>query len=306
VGAKRHNVRAVEPREELSDFLRSRRGRLTPDELGLRSYGPRRVPGLRREELAQLAGVSADYYTRLEQGRGVHPSRSVLDAIARALQLDQAEASHLRRLAAPQSAPRRMSPPERVRPAIRLLVERLDRVPALVLGRRMDVLAWSPVAAVLFCDFGALPRRERNMVRLTFLDESTRSLYPEWDRIAVSGAGLLRSAAARWPDDPELEALVGELSVKSNEFVRAWARHEVREKMHGTKKFHHPLVGELTLLYETLALPDEPEQHLVTYTAQADAESQTALDLLASIAAQQGSAPAHEPDDKRAGAKTRS
>jgi len=260
------------------------------------------VPGLRREELAQLAGVSVDYYTRLEQGRPLHPSRSVLDAIVLALQLDQAEASHLRRLAAPQSAPRRKTPPERVRPAIRLLLERLDRVPTLVLGRRMDVLAWNSLAAVLICDFGALPRRERNIVRLTFLDESTRSLYPEWDRAAANGAGLLRSAAGRWPDDPELEALVGELSVKSNEFVRAWARHEVCEPMSGTKKFDHALVGELTLLYETLALPDEPEQQLVTYTAQ-DTESQTALDLLASIAAQQGSAPAHEPDDKRTGAK---
>jgi transcriptional regulator with XRE-family HTH domain len=303
---KRHNVRPVETREELSDFLRSRRGRLTPDELGLRSYGLRRVPGLRREELAQLAGVSVDYYTRLEQGRGVHPSRSVLDAIARALQLDQPEASHLRRLAAPQSTPRTKPPPERVRPGVRLLLKRLDRVAALVLGRRMDVLAWNSLAAVLICDFGALPRRERNMVRLTFLDESFRSLYPEWDRVADSGAGLLRSAAGRWPDDPELEALVGELSVKSNEFVRAWARHEVREQMSGTKRINHPLVGGLTLLYETLALPDEPEQQLVTYTAQADTESQTALDLLASIAAQAESAPAHEPDDKRAGATTRS
>jgi transcriptional regulator with XRE-family HTH domain len=263
------------------------------------------VPGLRREELAQLAGVSVDYYTRLEQGRGVHPSRSVLDAIARALQLDQAETSHLRRLAAPQSAPRRKPPPERVRPAIRLLLERLDRVAALVLGRRMDVLAWNSLAAVLLCDFGALPRREHNMVRLTFLDESFRSLYAEWDRVATSGAGLLRSAAGRWPDDPELEALVGELSVKSNEFVRAWARHEVCEPMSGTKSFHHPLVGELTLQYETLALPDEPEQQLVIYTAQANTESQTALDLLASIAAQHASAPAHEPDDKRTAAKPR-
>ncbi|MCW2970473.1 MAG: transcriptional regulator [Solirubrobacterales bacterium] len=288
----------MEPREELSDFLRSRRGRLTPDELGLRSYGPRRVPGLRREELAQLAGVSVDYYTRLEQGRGVHPSRSVLDAIARALQLDQPEASHLRRLAAPQSAPRRKPPPERVRPGVRLLLKRLDRVAALVLGRRMDVLAWNSLAAVLICDFGALPRRERNMVRLTFLDESFRSLYPEWDGVAASGAGLLRSAAGRWPDDPELEALVGELSVKSNAFIGAWARHEVREQMSGTKRINHPLVGELTLLYETLALPDEPEQQLVTYTAQADTESQTALDLLASIAAQPERAAAHEPDGR--------
>jgi transcriptional regulator with XRE-family HTH domain len=259
------------------------------------------VPGLRREELAQLAGVSVDYYTRLEQGRGVHPSRSVLDAIARALQLDQAEASHLRRLAAPQSAPRRKPPAELVRPAIQLLLDRLDRVAVLVLGRRMDVLAWNSLAAVLICDFGALPPRERNMVRLTFLDESFHSLYPEWDRVATSGAGLLRSAAGRWPDDPELEALVGELSVKSNEFVLAWARHEVCEPMSGTKSFHHPLVGRLTLQYETLALPDEPEQQLVIYTAQADTESQTALDLLASIAAEHESAPAH---GKRAGART--
>jgi transcriptional regulator with XRE-family HTH domain len=297
-------VRPVEPREELSDFLRSRRGRLTPDELGLRSYGARRVPGLRREELAQLAGVSVDYYTRLEQGRGVHPSRSVLDAIARALQLDQAEASHLRRLAAPQSAPTSTPPPERVRPSIRLLLGRLDRVAALVLGRRMDVLAWNSLAAALICDFGLLPRRERNMVRLTFLDDSFRSLYPEWDRVATSGAGLLRSAAGRWPDDPELEALVGELSVKSNDFVRAWARHEVCEPMSGTKKFHHPLVGKLTLLYETLALPDEPEQQLVIYAAPAATESQTALDLLASIGAQHGAALDREVDERRAGANT--
>jgi transcriptional regulator with XRE-family HTH domain len=289
-------VRAVEPREELSDFLRSRRGRLSPDDLGLRSYGARRVPGLRREELAQLAGVSVDYYTRLEQGRGVHPSHSVLDAIAQALQLDQAEASHLRRLAAPQPVPRRKPPPELVRPGIRLLLERLDRVAALVLGRRMDVLAWNSLAAALLCDFDALPQRERNMVRLTFLDESFRSLYPEWDRVATSGAGLLRSAAGRWPDDPELEALVGELSVKSNEFVRAWARHEVCEPMSGTKRIHHPQVGRLTLLYETLALPDEPEQQLVIYTAQANPESQTALDLLASIAAQHRSATDHGED----------
>jgi MmyB-like transcription regulator ligand binding domain len=157
----------------------------------------------------------------------------------------------------------------------------------------MDVLAWNSLAAVMICGFGALPRGERNMVRLTFLDESTRSLYPEWDQAAANGAALLRSAAGRWPDDPELEALVGELSVKSNEFVRAWGNHEVSEKMYGTKRIHHPLVGELTLLYETLTLPDEHEQQLATYTA-ADTESQTALDLLASIAAQHGSAPAHE------------
>jgi hypothetical protein len=170
----------------------------------------------------------------------------------------------------------------------------------------MDVLAWNSLAAVLICDFGALPQRERNIVRLTFLDESTRSLYPDWDQSAANGAGLLRSAAGRWPDDPELEALVGELTVKSNEFVRAWARHEVNEQMYGTKRIHHPLVGDLTLLYETLTLPDEPEQQLVTYTAQADTKSQTALDLLASIAAQHENAPAHEPDEKRASAKTRS
>src|SRR5258708_37842816 len=138
--AKRQNLRPVEPREELSEFLRSRRGRLTPDELGLRSYGPRRVPGLRREELAQLAGVSVDYYTRLEQGRGVHPSRSVLDAIARALQLDQAEASHLRRLAAPHSAPRRKPPPERVRPAGPLLLEELGRTAVLARGPARHML----------------------------------------------------------------------------------------------------------------------------------------------------------------------
>jgi transcriptional regulator with XRE-family HTH domain len=274
----------MERRTDLSDFLRASRARLTPAAAGIQASGERRrVPGLRREELARLAGVSVDYYVRLEQGRGgVHPSDSVLSALGRALQLDEAGQAHLRRLArAPQAQPRRKRRPQRVRPEVQRLLDAMPGVPALVLGRRMDVLAWNQLAARLHVDFGALPERMRNMPRLVFFDEAARELYPDWERVARETVAFLRLEAGSEPDDPDLHALVGELSTKSPEFRRWWASHEVREKTHGVKRYRHPLVGELELSYETLRLPAPDHQVLVTYTARPGSASETALRMLA-------------------------
>lgn len=275
----------MDQRAQLSDFLRTRRARLSPAAAGIDTPGERRrVPGLRREELALLAGVSVDYYVRLEQGRGgVHPSDSVLAALARALRLDEAEHAHLRRLTRAPSAqaPLRRPRTQRVRPEVQRLLDGMADLPAFVLGRRMDVLAWNHLATRLHVDFAALPRRMRNMPRLVFLDDASRQLYPDWEHVARETVAFLRFEASAHPDDPELHALVGELSTKSQEFTRSWARHDVREKSHGAKRYHHPLVGDLELHYETLALPADDRQTLVTYSAAPGSPSETALRLLA-------------------------
>jgi transcriptional regulator with XRE-family HTH domain len=275
----------------LGEFLQARRAQVSPEAAGVATYGRRRVPGLRREELAALAGVSVDYYVRLEQGRAAHPSAEVLDAIARALQLEEVERRHLHDLAAPQSTRRRGAAPERVAPGLLQLVAQLDDIPAIVLGRRMDVLAWNPLAAALMGDPGRLPPDHRNMARIMLLDPGSRDLYVEWERHARETVGYLRHCAGRYPDDPGIASLVGELSVKSKQFARWWADHLVREKTTGTKRFRHPAVGELTLAYETLVPPGAPDQALVTYTAEPGSESETALRLLASWAATEEHAP---------------
>ncbi len=274
----------MEKRRELGDFLKSRRSRIQPGDVGLQSVGRRRVPGLRREELSQLAGVSFDYYVRLEQGRAGHPSEDVLEAISRALRLDEAERLHLIELARPVRTRRRAPRPERVRPEVQTLLDALEGVPAMVMGRRMDVLAWNRLAAALVVEWGSLPREQRNAARHVFLDEGARRLYPDWERAARDTVGYLRMVAGRHPDDAELAALIGELSMKDEDFRRWWARHDVREKTHGTKRLHHPLVGELTLSYESLALQGDADQLLVTYTAEPGSESDTALRLLGSMA----------------------
>lgn len=273
----------MEKRRELGEFLKSRRSRVQPGDVGLEPIGRRRVPGLRREELSQLAGVSFDYYVRLEQGRAGHPSEDVLEAIARALRLDAAERLHLIDLARPVRTRRRAPRPERVRPEVQLLLDSLQGVPAMVLGRRTDVLAWNRLAAALVVDWGSLPPEQRNSARHVFLDEGARRLYPDWERAARDTVGYLRMVAGRHPDDAELAALVGELSMKNEDFRHWWARHDVREKTHGTKRLHHPIVGELTLSYETLALQGDSDQLLVTYTAEPGSESDTALRLLGSM-----------------------
>jgi transcriptional regulator with XRE-family HTH domain len=283
----------TEHNAELKEFLRSRRARLTVDDVEVRgTRAARRVPGLRREEVAQLAGVSVDYYSRLEQGRPLNVSDEVLDAIGRALRLDDLERAHLFQIARINPRRRRRRSParvQRVRPGIRRVLDTLDDVaPAFVFGRRMDVLATNRLARALMTDFEALPPRERNMLRYTFLDESTRELYADWEDVARENVAVLRLDAGRHPDDPLLAELVGELAVKSPQFRRWWADHDVRERSHGTKRYHHPLVGDLTIDYESVSLPGDPDQTLCIYTAEPGSASENALRLLAGWTAAPG------------------
>ncbi len=274
----------MDRRAEFASFLRSRRARLQPDAVGIpSSTNRRRTPGLRREEIAHLAGVSVDYYARLEQGRNIQPSPTVLEALSRALRLDQDEYRHLVALAEQGPLPIRRSP-ERVRPGVLRLVETLDQVPAFVLGRRMDVLAWNSMAATLICDFGAVPMSRRNMLWLLFLDPRVKALHVDWSKIARESIAYLRATSGRHPGDPMIAELVGELSAKSGEFREWWSSHDVREKSHGPKNLRHPEVGALHLYYEALQLPDGQDQTLITYTAKAGSASQARLDLLAVLA----------------------
>ncbi|NKI40437.1 helix-turn-helix domain-containing protein [Streptomyces physcomitrii] len=274
----------LDPRAELSEFLRSRRARLKPEDIGLPSYGRhRRVPGLRREELAQLAGVSVAYYTRLEQGNGRNVSAEVLGAIARALRLTDAEHAHLTHLAKPRQHRRRRTPrTQQLRPALQQLLDSMDSVPGYVVGRRTDLVGWNRLASALFGEWGSLPGQERNWARMVFLSESSRELFVEWETKAADIVSYLRMDAGCHADDPKLSALVGELSVKSEDFRRLWAAHDVQEKGYGTKRLRHPLVGELTLCYETFKLPADEDLSLVTYHAEPGSPSAEALRLLAS------------------------
>ncbi|MFJ4963308.1 helix-turn-helix domain-containing protein [Streptomyces sp. NPDC088729] len=272
-------------RAELSEFLRTRRARLKPQDVGLPEFGRhRRVPGLRREELAQLAGVSVAYYTRLEQGNGRNVSAEVLDAIAHALRLTDAEHAHLTHMTKPARHKKKRRPArvQQVRLGLRQLLDTMDGVPAYVSGARTDILAWNPLAAALFGDWGALPPKERNWARLVFLSPAYQDLFVDWDAKASDTVSYLRLYAGCHPDDPELSALVGELSVKSEEFRRLWATHNVKEKGHGVKLIRHPLAGELSLSYETLHLPDDEEQFLVTFHGEPGSASAEALRMLAS------------------------
>ncbi|MFE3074194.1 helix-turn-helix domain-containing protein [Streptomyces sp. NPDC059247] len=272
---------------ELSEFLRSRRARLKPEDVGLPEFGRhRRVPGLRREELAQLAGVSVAYYTRLEQGNGRNVSMEVLDAIARALRLSETERAHLTHLAKPTAKKRQhraaVARPQQVRPGLQHLLDSMEGVPAFVGGRRLDVLAWNRMARALLGDFSAMEPGERNVARMVFLGDHARDLYVDWECKATEVVSVLRLYAGCYPDDPALLALVGELSVRSEEFRSLWAAHTVADKGHGTKRLRHPLVGEMTLSYESLRVAGaDPDLVLVTYHAEPGSPSADALRLLA-------------------------
>jgi transcriptional regulator with XRE-family HTH domain len=275
--------RSLDRRAELSEFLRTRRARLKPEDVGLPDFGRhRRVPGLRREELSQLAGVSVAYYTRLEQGNGRNVSAEVLDAIARALRLTDAERAHLTHLAKPKQHKKKATArTEQVRGSIRQLLDSMD-VPAYVSGRRSDILAWNRMAAAVFGDWSELPVQERNWARLVFLRPEYRELFVPWEQKATDMVSYLRMDAGCHPDDPRLSALVGELSVKSEEFRRLWATHDVKEKNYGVKQLRHPLVGELSLNFESFPLSDGTGQALITYHAEPNSPSAEALRLLAS------------------------
>lgn len=289
----------MDSRTELGEFLRSRRAAVKPEHVGLPDLGRRRVPGLRREELSMLAGVSVEHYTRIEQGRGVRASAQVLDAIATALGLSDAERAHLHDLAAPTPVPRRRPRRrQRVAPGIEALLEQLHEHPAFVLGPRMDVLAWNPLAAQLLGDFSEMDPRERNMARLVFLDDDTIALYPDWEQVARETVAFLRRDSARDIEDPQLAELVGELSLKSESFRRWWNSREVKDKASGTKRFSHPVVGELELSYETFVPAATPDQALVIYRAEPGSNSQTALQLLTTLATEERTAAARARSER--------
>ncbi|AYF73425.1 XRE family transcriptional regulator [Nocardia yunnanensis] len=270
---------------DLGDFLRSRRSRIRPEDAGLREYGRRRVPGLRREEVAQLAGVSVDYYIRLEQGRGKHVSDAVLDAVARALRLTDPERLHLYALARPHGTvdARPTTAPggytDAIRPGARLVLDALT-APAFILGRRMDVLAWNAMGD-LVSGFSRVPVAERNQARYLFLEPLAPSFYPDWETVAAETVAYLRRDAGLHPDDPALTALVAELSARSEGFRRHWAAHPIKEKTFGRKLIQHPEAGPLELGYETLTLPGDPDQLLVVYTAPPESPAARALAALA-------------------------
>ncbi|MDQ7908429.1 helix-turn-helix transcriptional regulator [Phytohabitans sp. ZYX-F-186] len=266
----------------LGEFLRARRELTRPEDFGLPEPGRRRVPGLRREEVALLAGMSADYYIRLEQGRDKHPSEQVIEALARVFTLDEEGAAHLRELARPTTRRRRrVSQPERVSPHLERLLGAWHGTPALVLGRYLDVLANNQLAAALnHCSV-----RGNNQARLMFLDPEARRIYPDWATVAAETVASLRATAGTDLEDPRLTELVGELSLKSEDFRRLWARHDVRAKTAGSKRFRHPLVGELTLSYETFTVNGAGGQMLIVYHAEPGSPSAEALALLGSATA---------------------
>ncbi len=277
-------------------MLQAWRARVSPEVADLPTYGERRrVAGLRREELAMLAGVSTSYYTRLEQGQSRNASPEVLDAIAGALRLTDAERAHLHTLAATggrRVRPRR-PPVERVDPALAGLLAALGDVPALVLGRRCDVLAWTRTGNALLCpgidhEAAGIPTRRPNVAELVFLDPHQRDLYVDWPAKARSVAGSLRLVAGRHPDDPVLTSLVGTLSMRDPDFAQMWADHQVQPCATSQFEMHHPLVGRLTVTQQALQSLGSPEQLLVTCTAPAGSPSAEALALLAQITSTAG------------------
>ncbi|MDX3366107.1 helix-turn-helix transcriptional regulator [Streptomyces sp. ME02-6987-2C] len=284
----------------LAEFLRARRSVTTPQQVGLLHGGNRRTPGLRREEVAMLAGVSTDYYVRLEQGREHNPSAQVLDALGRVFALDADALVYLHRLVHRSSRPRRSArarSTERAGTGVLRLLDAWQHTPVLVLGRRLDVLAGSDLARALF----SVMEPDTNLIRFTFLDPTARDFYGDWDEVARNGVAVLRAGIGHDLDDPRLTSLVGELSLKSREFCRLWARHDVRAKTHGTKTFRHPQVGGFTLAYESFRVNSAPGQQLVVYRAEPNTPAEEALRLLDTLAADLGTTGPSERGRQSAG-----
>ena len=275
--------------EEVRDFLSSRRARITPERAGLPAYGgKRRVPGLRREEVALLAGISAEYYTRLERGNARGVSESVLEGIARALQLDDAERAHLIDLvrAANASKPTRRRPTQqRVRPSVQRILDSMTGMPALVQNGRLDILYANELGRALFSGLFSDTSRPPNSARYIFLDRGASHFYIDWESVANDIVALLRAEVGRDPYDRALTNLIGELSTRSDEFRVRWGAHHVRFHRSGVKNFHHAVVGDLTLTYEALEPPGDPGQSIFVYMAEPTSPSQEALDLLANWSA---------------------
>jgi transcriptional regulator with XRE-family HTH domain len=277
----------VDTKQEIREFLTSRRARITPAQAGVRSFGSgqRRVPGLRREEVASLAGVSIAYYTKLERGDASGVSDTVLEALSRALQLDDAERAHLFDLVRAQQpvarTRRRRSAPPTIRPSVQRLLDRID-APAYIRNGRMDIVAMNGLGAALFSDVLVNPRRPANTARFCFLDPRATTFYIDWDESADASVAVLRAEVGRNPHDQELTNLIGELSTQSEDFRVRWARHDVGTHDAGLKRLHHPLVGRLDLVYEGMSLAADPELVLFAFTAEVGSKSEDALNLLAS------------------------
>jgi transcriptional regulator with XRE-family HTH domain len=291
----------MDNRDAASAFLRSRRAKVSPEQAGLPSYGQRRVPGLRRGEVATLAGVSVEYYTRLERGnlRGV--SDSVLDALARALRLDPTERMYLYDLAraagpAPGSPARRRAARPAVRPSVTRIVEGMPQLPAYVMNNRLDTLAANSLGRALYSEMYADAACGGNVARFAFLHPAARRFYTDWERMARFAVGALRAEAGRSPYDRELSNLVGELSTRSDPFRVMWGSHDVHVFRETAKRLNHPLVGDLELDQETLSLPDESGLSVVVYTAPAGSPAEDALKLLASWSATGGPRAGVSPD----------
>lgn len=274
----------MDNRAETRDFLMTRRARLRPEDTGLPDFGGiRRVPGLRREEVALLAGMSVEYYTRLERGGLAGVSQSILDALVRALQLDDAEREHLLDLArsagpAPSPARRRRG---QVSPSLQRLLDGMTGVPAFIRNGRLDVLAINALGQMLYSEAFVHSARPVNLARFCFLDEGAQRLYPDWRKAAETSVALLRTEAGRDPSDEGLTELVGELSTRSEEFRRLWAKHEVRLHRSGTKTFRHPLVGELVLAMDALEMPAQQGLTLTAYSAEPGTPSEERMHRLA-------------------------
>ncbi|MFF4986147.1 helix-turn-helix transcriptional regulator [Streptosporangium saharense] len=264
--------------DDLAGFLRTRRSRVDPATVGIPVDSRRRVEGLRREEVAHLSGVSVDYYVRLEQGRATQPSEQVLDALARVLGLDETEREHLYRLAR-QRRRRAKSPSGRLRPELLRVLDLVTDAPALIMDHRLDVVAGNRLAGLLF-------GREipgLNTARHIFLEEAERGLYADWENCTLDVVGHLRLAAGKYPDDPRLTSLIGELAMGSTRFRRLWARADVRARTHGRKAYQHPLVGLLELHQENFALPDESGMELLVLSATPGSPTEDGLRLLGTL-----------------------
>jgi transcriptional regulator with XRE-family HTH domain len=284
----------VDAASELSQFLTSRRAKVTPEQVGLPTFGQRRVPGLRREEVASLAGVSVEYYKRLERGNATGASDSVLEALADALRLDDAERAHLfdlARAASPIPARHRRRPAQqRVRPVVQRILDSIDS-PATVSNARGDYLAANQLGRALYAPLFESREQPPNGARFTFLDPAAQEFFVDWEKAAKDLVAALRSMAGRNPYDRALSDLVGELSTRSDAFRTWWAAHNVRYHQTGTKRLHHPVVGELELSYEVMELAADTGLRLAIFTAEPGSRSEQALNLLASWAA----TPDHEP-----------
>lgn len=279
----------VSTRDDIRAFLTSRRAKITPDMAGLPAYGStRRVPGLRREEVALLAGVSVDYYTRLERGNLNGVSESVLEALARALQLDEAERTHLHDLARATNGPRtrrRATAVQRVRPSVQRILDAITGAPAWIQNARTDILAANRLGYALYSEMFTAPTRPVNSARFTFLNPRADGFFVDWEGVANNVVAMLRTEAGRTPYDKDLSDLVGELSTRSEEFRTRWAAHNVRRHQTGVKQLCHPAVGNLTLTYEGMQLAADPGLTMFVYSAEPGSPSDDGLKLLASWAA---------------------